>query len=60
MRIQILILGFKGLKGLPVCHEDITVRGQLCYHYTFLGTCPPTPPLSKHFVLSEKKVLMLA
>ena len=23
-------------------------------HYTFLGNCPPTPPLSQHFVLSEK------
>ena len=36
------------------------LRGQLCDHYTFQGTCPPTPPLGKHFVLSEKKVLMLA
>ena len=24
------------------------------------GNCPPTPPLSQHFALSEKKVLMLA
>ena len=24
-------------------------------HYTFLGNCPPTPPLSRHiFALSEK------
>ena len=23
-------------------------------HYTFLGNCPPTPPLSQHFALSEK------
>ena len=23
-------------------------------HYTFLGTCPPTPPISQHFALSEK------
>ena len=23
-------------------------------HNTFLGNCPPTPPLSQHFVLSEK------
>ena len=23
-------------------------------HYTFLGICPPTPPLSQHFALSEK------
>ena len=22
-------------------------------------TCPPTPPLTQHFALSEKKVLML-
>lgn len=26
----------------------------------FLGNCPPTPPLSQHFALNEKKVLMLA
>ena len=26
----------------------------------FLGMCPPTPPLSQHFALSEKQVLMLA
>ena len=26
----------------------------------FLGNCPPTPPLSQHFALSEKQVLMLA
>ena len=23
-------------------------------HYTFLGTCPPTHPISQHFALSEK------
>ena len=23
-------------------------------HYTFLGNCPPTPPLSQYFALSEK------
>ena len=23
-------------------------------HYTFLGNCPPTPPLGQHFALSEK------
>ena len=28
-------------------------------HYTFLGNCPPTPPLSQHFALSDKQVLML-
>ena len=26
----------------------------------FLGICPPTPPLSQHFALSEKLVLMMA
>ena len=36
-------------------------RGVLCMaekletdHYTFLGNCPPTLPLSQHFALSEK------
>ena len=29
-------------------------------HYSFPGSCPPTPPLSQHFALSEKWVLMLA
>ena len=28
-------------------------------HYTFLEKSPPTPPLSQHFALSEKQVLML-
>ena len=23
-------------------------------HYTFLGNCPPTPPLSQHFAPTEK------
>ena len=23
-------------------------------HYTILGNCPPTPPLSQHFALSKK------
>ena len=27
--------------------------------YTFLGNCPPSPPLSQHFALSEKQVLTL-
>ena len=30
------------------------------YHYTFVGIYPPTPPLSQHFALSEKYVLVLA
>ena len=28
--------------------------------FRFLGNCPPTPPLSHHFALSETEVLMLA
>ena len=32
------------LKGTPI---------KLADHYTFLGNCPPTPPLSQHFPLSE-------
>ena len=32
----------------------------LCIYYTFLGNCPPTPPLSQTIALSEKQVLMLA
>ena len=26
----------------------------------FWGNCPPTPPLSQHFALSEKQVITLA
>ena len=28
-------------------------------HFTFLGNCPPTPPLSQNFALSKNYVLML-
>ena len=38
----------------------INFRLKFLDYYTFLGNCPPTPPLSQHFTLSEKKVLMLA
>ena len=27
--------------------------------FRFLGNCPPIPPLTQHFALSEKLVLML-
>ena len=37
-----------------------TTRAEiLCIHIRFLGNCPPTPPLSQNFALSEKQVLML-
>ena len=29
-------------------------------HYMFVGNCSPTHPLSQHFALSEKQVLILA
>ena len=28
--------------------------------FRFPGNCPPTPPLSHHFILSEKYVVILA
>ena len=28
-------------------------------HKTFLGNCPPTPPLSQHFAASVKYALMM-
>ena len=28
--------------------------------FMFLGDCPPTTPLTQHFALSEKSVIMLA
>ena len=38
----------------------VTVLFFLWSDKTFLGNCPPTPPASQHFALSEKQVLMLA
>ena len=35
------------------CHYYL-VEKQDSDHYTFLGNCPPTPPLHQHFALSEK------
>ena len=40
-------------------NDVINANRSLWGHYTFLGNCPPTPPLSQHFALSEKQVLML-
>ena len=34
--------------------------GHFWNHNTFLGNCPPTLALGKHFALSKKQVLMLA
>ena len=32
------------------CTDGVSVLS----HYTFLGNCPPTPPLSQHFALNNK------
>ena len=40
--------------------REVRLREKIRYHLTFLGNCPPTPPLSHHFALSLKQVLMLA
>ena len=37
----------------------LVLQREIC-GFRFLGNCPPTPPLSHHFALSEKKLLMLA
>ena len=39
--------------------EDASVEAAMCKvscvgSLSFLGNCPPTPPLSQHFALSEK------
>ena len=40
-------------------YKQIRFYVMLCYvnkwdHYTFLGNCLPTPPLTQHFALREK------
>ena len=43
---------------LHVLDGQKSVLPSLCVvnldHYTFVGNCPPTPPLSQDFALSEK------
>ena len=36
------------------CHRILLFWVNYVLSYTFLAKCPPTPPLSLHFVLSEK------
>ena len=38
----------------------IEVRNEISLGFWETGKCPPTPPLSQHFALREKLVLMLA
>ena len=63
------------VKRAFICEKGLTCLGESkCFYmekscmarleggsYTFLGNraCPPTPPLSQHFALSEKQVSML-
>ena len=37
-----------------------TLQQKLRHQFRFLRNCLPTPPLSQHFALSEKQVLMLS
>ena len=41
-------------------HCLFTLANDLLDQFRVLENCPPTPPLSQHFALSEKKVIMLA
>ena len=34
--------------------KDLSFGGEVPDHFTFLGNCTPTPPLSQHFTLREK------
>ena len=45
--------------GWPTFCDKMPGLIDIVDHYTLLGNCPPTPPLSQHFALSEKYVLML-
>ena len=41
--------------GMPLGKSQNNPRKyQKLDQYRFLGNCPPTPPLSQHFALSEK------
>ena len=34
--------------------KDLSFGGEVPDHFTFLGNCTPTPPLSQLFTLREK------
>ena len=44
----------QGSEMTDFCLKQGKGLGLVWDHYTFLGNCPPTPPLSQHFALSEK------
>jgi len=48
LRINLSLGNFFGLAP-TLCQSNVQKD-----HFRFLGTCPPTPPLSQHFGLSEK------
>ena len=63
--ISILIVNDTLLKGpATLLYSYLEVSLKLKFikslEFRFLGNCPPTPPLSHHFTLSENQVLMLA
>ena len=55
-----LVLVFNQLTSANDFIHQCSYLSFLQRHYTFLGNCPPTPPLSQHVALSETYVLMLA
>ena len=53
--MQTLADGRAGEQTRPVVQDIVDFLD----HFMFLGNCPPTPPLSHYFALSEKEVLVL-
>ena len=47
------IKAFPQRDGFSNCY-NLFPRLPINFVYTFLGNCPPTPPLNQHFALSEK------
>ena len=45
----------KGNNNLKIGIAGSSCHPQLLDHFTFLGNCPPTPPLSQHFALSKNQ-----
>ena len=44
---------YRCMKGKKFYNQRFAQKGS---DYTFLKNCPPTPPLSQHFAISEKCV----
>ena len=50
----------QGSATLLYSYLEVSLKLKFIKSLGFLGNCPPTPPLSHHFALSENQVLMLA